>query len=183
MSSFKVHSIESAPEASKASLQQSQEAFGMIPNLHAVMAESPAVLEAYKGLHGAFSGNTSLNNDEQTVVWQTINVENECHYCVPAHTAIANMSGVDENITNALRNQERLADEKLQVLRETTQAIVKNRGHLSQAERNAFEAAGYSNKQLLEVVLGYSQKIMSNYINHLAETPVDEPFQKFAWKK
>jgi hypothetical protein len=35
---------------------------------------------------------------------------------------------------------------------------------------------------VLEVVLGYSQKIMSNYTNHLAQTPVDQVFEKFAWK-
>lgn len=183
MNPFKVHSIESAPEAAKESLKQSQEAFGMLPNLHAVMAESPAVLEAYKTLHGLFSTQTSFNTEEQTVIWQTINVSNECHYCIPAHTAIAHMSGVDAGITEALRNETPLADAKLQALRDTTLAIINNRGNLSAAELENFTSAGYSNKHLLEIVLGYSQKIMSNYTNHFAKTPVDEPFQKFAWSR
>ena len=91
MNSLKIHSIESAPQESKTSLEQSVKAFGMLPNLHGVLAESPATLEAYKTLHGLFSTKTSFNKEELTVVWQTINVEHECHYCVPAHTGIAHI--------------------------------------------------------------------------------------------
>ena len=181
MSQLKIHTIESAPEASKPMLEASVKGFGMLPNLHGVMAESPAVLKAYKTLHQIFSQETAFNTDELTVVWQTINVENECHYCVPAHTGIANMMKVDTAITEALRNKTTLPNEKLQALHETTLNIVRNRGNLSQAEKNAFFEAGYENRHLLEILLGYSQKIMSNYTNHLAQTPVDAPFQKFAW--
>lgn len=183
MSNFKIHSKESAPSESKPLLENSIKSFGMIPNLHAVMAESPAVLEAYQKLHYLFSEKTIFNADELTVVWQTINVENNCHYCVPAHTAIAHMMKVDATIIDALRNQTSLPNEKLQVLHETTLKIVNNRGVLSNEEVNAFKNAGYTNQHLLEILLGYSQKILSNYTNHLAETPVDEPFQKFAWSK
>ena len=101
MSKLTVHTIESAPEGSKESLQGSVKSFGMLPNLHGVLAESPKLLEAYKTLHGFFA-NSSFNNDEQTVIWQTINVYNKCHYCVPAHTAIAHMTKVDANITLSL---------------------------------------------------------------------------------
>ena len=44
-----------------------------------------------------------------------------------------------------------------------------------------FLDAGFTKRNILEVILGYSQKIMSNYTNHIADTPVDKPFQKFAW--
>ena len=30
--------------------------------------------------------------------------------------------------------------------------------------------------------MGVSQKVMSNYVNQLADTPVDAPFQKFLWE-
>lgn len=182
MSTFKIHSVETAPEGSKASLEQSKKSFGSIPNLHAVLAESPGLLEAYKNLHSLFS-NSSFDKDELTVVWQTINVEHECHYCVPAHTAIANMMKVDAAITEALRNGAALPSAKLQVLHETTLSIVRNRGYISEAELEAFYAAGYEQRQLLDIILGLSQKVISNYVNHIAATPVDKGFQKFAWKK
>ena len=154
--------------------------FGMIPNLHAVMAESPAVLDAYKELHAAFQ-NTSFDKDELTVVWQTINIEHECHYCVPAHTMIANMMSVDPAITEALRNRTAMPSEKLQALHNMTLSMTRNRGHIEESEMEAFFAAGYTQRHVLEITLGLSQKVMSNYVNHFSQTPVDEPFAEFAW--
>ncbi len=179
---FKLHTQETAPADSQPLLNNSLKAFGMIPNLHAVMAEAPKVLEAYQLLHGLFQ-DTSFDNDELTVIWQTINVEHECHYCVPAHTGVAHMMNVDEAITEALINSTELPTRKLQVLHETTLALIQERGQPSEATLSAFYEVGYENRQLLEVVLGISQKVMSNYINHLSETPVDKAFEAFAWSK
>lgn len=182
MTTLKVHSIETAPEASKPLLQNSQKAFGMIPGLHGVLAGAPKALEAYQKLHELFE-NSSFNADELTVVWQTINVEHACHYCVPAHTGIANMMKVDITITDALRNETPLKDSKLEALRTLTLSIVRNRGHVSKEELETFYGAGYGEQHVLEIILGVSQKVISNYTNHIANTPVDAAFQKFAWSK
>ncbi|RCU50471.1 carboxymuconolactone decarboxylase family protein [Corallincola luteus] len=180
MSHFKIHDIESAPEASKPLLDKSLKAFGMVPNLHGVLAEAPGLLQAYQQLHELFA-NSSFDAEELTVVWQTINVEHGCTYCVPAHTGIAHGMKVDPALTEALRNRDAMPTAKLQVLHDTTLSVVRNRGHLSEEEMTAFFAAGYGQRQLLEIVLGLSQKVISNYTNHLAKTPVDKVFEKFAW--
>ena len=182
MTTLKIHDIKTAPEGSKALLENSQKAYGMIPGLHGVLAASPELLKAYQELHQLFT-ETSFNNDELTVVWQTINVEHGCHYCVPAHTGIAKMMKVDDAIIETLRNQTPLADAKLEALRTLTLSITRNRGNVSQADLEAFYTAGYGEQQVLEIILGLSQKVISNYTNHIANTPVDEAFQKFAWKK
>jgi len=182
MTTLKIHNLESAPEKSKTLLEKSQKAYGMIPGLHGVLAESPELFEAYQTLHELFS-NSSFNNEELTVVWQTINVEHACHYCVPAHTGIAKMMKVDDAITEALRNVTPLENAKLEALRTMTLSIVRNRGNVTQEELAAFYAAGYGEKQVLEIILGLSQKVISNYTNHIANTPVDEGFKKFAWSK
>ena len=52
---------------------------------------------------------------------------------------------------------------------------------LDNSQRDAFYSAGYKHQQLLEIILILAQKVMSNYTNHLADTPVDEPFKKFDW--
>ncbi|QIE58491.1 carboxymuconolactone decarboxylase family protein [Rasiella rasia] len=180
MTTLQVHNLETAPEGSKALLEQSLKTNGMIPGLHGVLAGAPATLEAYQTLHKLFT-QTSFNKEELTVVWQTINVAHECHYCVPAHTAIANMMKVDTAISEALRNNTTLPTEKLQVLHEFTLKIVHNRGHVTEADLATFYAAGYQEQQVLEIILGLSQKVISNYTNHIANTAVDAPFQKFAW--
>lgn len=182
MTTLKVHNIESAPQESKALLENSQKAYGMIPGLHGVLAGAPGILKAYQTLHELFV-DSSFNEEELTVVWQTINVEHECHYCVPAHTGIAEMMKVDDTITQALRDRTPLANSKLEALRDMTLVIVRNRGQVSSAELQTFYEAGYGERQVLEIILGLSQKVISNYSNHIANTPVDAAFQKFTWKK
>lgn len=182
MTTLKIHNIETAPEGSKSLLENSQKSFGMIPGLHGVLSASPKLLEAYQMLHKLFT-ETSFNEDELTVVWQSINVEHGCHYCVPAHTGIAKMMKVDDAITEALRNETPLENPKLEALRTMTLTIVKNRGNVTQDDLDAFYKAGYGEEQVLEIILGLSQKTISNYTNHIANTPIDEPFKKFEWTK
>jgi alkylhydroperoxidase family enzyme len=182
MTDFPIHDVESAPEKSKPLLEKSLKGFGMIPGLHGIMAEAPGTLEAYQTLHQLVL-DSSFDNEETTVVWQTINVENACHYCVPAHTGIAKMMEVSDDITNALRDETPLPSDRLEALRTFTLAVMHKKGNVGKEDLDAFYGAGYKHRQVLEVILVLSQKVMSNYINHIAETPVDEPFQKFAWEK
>ena len=182
MAEFTIHTQDTAPNDSKALLAESQKAFGMIPGLHAVMAEAPGLLEAYKTLHDLFA-NSSFDKDELTVVWQSINVEHACHYCVPAHTGIAKSMSVSDDVSDALRNETPLPNDRLEALRTFTLQVVRERGNVDDSSVQAFLDAGYTQRQILEVILGVSQKIMSNYTNHLARTPVDAPFRKFDWQK
>lgn len=179
---FKIHDVDSAPAGSNALLANYKKQNGMVPNLFGVMAEAPGLLEGYVSLHKLFV-DSSFNAEELTVVWQSINVEHNCTYCVPAHTAIAHMMKVDSALIEALRDQKPLPTDKLQVLQDTTLAMTRKRGELSEDEINRFYAAGYGQRQLLEIVLGLSQKVMSNYVNRLAGTPTDDVFKKFAWQK
>ncbi|MFT6772787.1 MAG: alkylhydroperoxidase family enzyme [Paracoccaceae bacterium] len=182
MADFTIHTLDTAPEASVPLLAKSKAAVGRVPGLHAVMAESPEMLEGYQDLHRLFLA-TSFTAEEKTVVWQAINVEHSCHYCVPAHTGIAKMMGVDDAITAALRDETPLPTAKLTALRDFTLRMVRERGAVDDAGVQAFLDAGFDRRQVLEVVLGVSQKVMSNYVNHLAQTPVDAAMQKFAWTK
>ncbi len=182
MTEFTLHTEDTAPEGSKPLLAKSRKTYGMIPGLHAVMAEAPGLLEAYQRVHELFAY-SSFDNDELTVVWQTVNVEHACHYCVPAHTGIALGMGVSEEISNALRDETALPNARLEALRTFTLNVVRNRGNVDTAAVQAFLDAGFTKRQILEVILGVSQKVMSNYTNHLANTPVDAAFKKLEWQK
>ncbi len=182
MTEFTLHTPETAPDAAQPLLQKSQQAFGMIPGLHAVMAEAPTLLDGYQVLHELFL-NSSFNNDEKTVVWQAINVEHNCHYCVPAHTGIAKSMNISDTIINALRDETSLPTEKLDTLRNFTLQMVRQRGDVNQDQLELFYQAGYTQQNVLEIVLALSQKVMSNYTNHIAKTPIDDAFKDFEWTK
>ncbi len=175
---FTVHSVGTAPDKSKPLLEKSLADFGMVPNLHGVLAEAPEVLLAYQQLHQLFMS-TSLTPTEQHIVWLTINVENECHYCIPAHTMMAKMGKVSEDTISAIRNRSPIEDKKLEALRTFTLTVVQKKGFVDDNDLQNFLASGYTKQNILEVLLGVSQKVLSNYSNHITHVPVDEPFEPF----
>ncbi|EAZ92871.1 hypothetical protein CY0110_22282 [Crocosphaera chwakensis CCY0110] len=98
-----------------------------------------------------------------------------------AHSGLAKAIGMSPENIKALRNGTPIADAKLQALRHFTQQMVKARGWVEDSEIEAFLTAGYSKQQVLEVILGIAIKVMHNYTNHIAKTPLDEQFQPNIW--
>lgn len=180
--SYTVHTPETAPEAAKEILNGAKKAFGFVPNLLAVMAGAPALLKAYRTLGGLFD-ETSFTPTERQTVLLTVSYENGCEYCVAAHSVIAGMQKVPADVIEAIRKGTAIADRKLEALRRFTAALVKTRGWPTQQDVEAFLAAGYGQQQVLEVVLGVGFKTLSNYANHIAETPLDAAFTPAAWSK
>jgi AhpD family alkylhydroperoxidase len=179
---FTIHTIESAPADSKAALVHAKETFGFIPNLEGIFAEAPALLKGSMALWDLFT-TTSFSPIEQQVIYLTANYENTCHYCMAAHSSLAKIIGIAAADIEALRTGAPLADSKLQALRHFTQRMVQVRGWVEDSEIEAFLAAGYTKQHILEVILGIAIKVMHNYTNHIAKTPLDRPFQSYAWSK
>ncbi len=183
MAPFPIHDLDTAPQASRDSLQAAKQAFGGIPNLIGVLGASPAAAKAYLELGRTFDELTAFDAAERQVVLISTSFENECTYCVAAHTAISGMQKVPEDVVTALRNGTPLPNEKLEALRSFTLQVVRRRGNVSGEDVSAFLAAGYEQRHVLEVVLGVAFKTLSNYANHLARTPLDKNFQPFAWTR
>lgn len=179
---YTVHTQDTAPEAARETLARAKKAFGFVPNLLGVMAEAPALLNAYTTLSRIFD-ETSFSPAERQVVLLTVSYENGCDYCVAAHSVIAGMQKVPGDVVGAIRDGKPIADAKLEALRRFTAAVTKTRGRPSEDDTTTFLAAGYSQAQVLEVVLGVGMKTLSNYTNHIAKTPLDQAFAKAAWSK
>lgn len=180
--SYPVLTLETAPKGAKDALKSAQDKFGFVPNLIGVLANAPVLPKAYLTLAGIFD-ETSFSPAERQVVLLAASYENDCEYCVAAHTAIAGLSKVPSPVIEAVRQGQRVPDAKLEALRRFTLALVATRGRPSQPDLDAFFRAGYGEAQVLEVILGVAVKTLANYANHLAETPLDEAFQKLAWTK
>lgn len=182
MNEFPLHTLDSAPVASLPTLDAVRKKIGFVPNLYAHMASSPAALLAYKQL-GAMLEQSALTPAEQQVVLLTASIENRCEYCVAAHSHIArNKIKVDDDILNALRYCNVLPDNKLNALSAFTRAVVRERGWVvGGQELNDFFAAGYTGQHALDVILGVTMKTLSNYTNHLTDTPLDNAFADEAW--
>ena len=179
---FQRYTADTAPDASKPLLAGVKGQFGFVPNLQSIMAESPEFLAAHGALWAEFS-KTTLTQHEQQVVFMTAIYENDCHYCMAGHTTMAKMQKLGEDVIAALRNGGTIADPKLEALHRFTTLVVRDRGFVSDAEVQAFLDAGFTRRNVLEVVLGVSIKVQSNYTNHLVGTPLDPFMAGNEWTK
>ena len=175
MTTFPLHSTETAPEASKELLNGAQKSIGFVPNLMRVMAESPVTLEAYQTLMGLFE-KTSFSATEKEVITLSISNVNGCHYCLAAHSTIAAMKKVSAELIDLARNGGDFPDAKLDALAKLTRSIVETRGWPEEHLLEAFYAKGYTTANYLELLVGVTMKTLSNYVNHQANTPIDEAF-------
>ena len=182
MTTFTIHTPESAPAESKQQLESTQQRKGLIPNLYGVLAEAPIALEAYETL-GSLLMRSSFTPTERHVVWFTINAYHDCHYCMAAHTLLAKGEKVSEDVIETARAVRSYEDPKLEALRVFTLNLVENRGWASPEDLEAFLAAGFTKQNVLEIVVVIAHKVLSNYTNHIVDTPVDDAFKRFTWTK
>ena len=182
MTTFTIHTADSAPAESKEQLETTQQRKGLIPNLYGVLAEAPIALEAYDTLANLLM-RSSFTPTERHVVWFTINAYHDCHYCMAAHTLLAKGEKVPEDVIETARAVGSYEDPKLEALRVFTLNLVENRGWTSPEGLEAFLAAGFTKQNVLESLVVIAHKVLSNYTNHIVNTPVDDVFKQFTWTK
>ena len=113
----------------------------------------------------------------------TASFENDCRFCMAAHSWVANRQGVAAPVIDALRAGTTIADDRLEALHRFTRAVVLGRGKVSEHETAAVLAAGYTRQQALEVVLGIALKVLTNYTNSIAGVTPTEAFRDTVWTK
>ena len=169
--------VDTAPEKSRPLLEKIQKSFKFIPNLFGVFANSPVLLEGYHGLEGVFEKG-SLSAVERQLVLLSASVENSCRYCTAAHsTLLKAFLHVPADVVSAVRSNQPVSDPKLNALVALTKEIVSKRGHVRTEVMENFLAAGYRKDQVLEVLVGVALKTMSNYLDHISPTELDQAFQ------
>lgn len=182
MAEFDLHTTDTAPADSVPLMEQYTEKLGFLPNVLGVLAESPVTLKAYVQLTGIL-GESSFSPAEQQILLLTTSRENECHYCVAAHTGGAKRAKAPQEVIDAIRDGTPIADARFAALHKFCSLMVSNRGWVAEADVDAFLEAGFTKAQMFEVLIAVAIKTISNYSNHIVETPLDEPFKPLAWKK
>ncbi|MFT5774955.1 carboxymuconolactone decarboxylase family protein [Hyphomonas sp.] len=180
MSDLKIHDETTAPPAARPLLEHVKRANGIMPNMLGVLAENPAALEGYLSLSRIFD-DAGFSPLERQVVQTTVSVENACHFCVAAHSASAAAEGLDASVIEAIRTNQRIADTRLEALRVFTRRMAQQRGFVSDTDVSVFLNAGWEKAAILGVILGVALKTMSNYANHVAETPLNKDYKPYAW--
>ena len=156
---------------------------GFIPNMYSAMANSSILFDTYIHGYKLFRDESSFNAVEQEVIFLAISRENGCSYCMAAHSFVAdNISKVPVEVTDAIRNDKVIADAKLAALVLFSRTMVNKRGLPTKDDVSQFLAAGYTEHQILEIILAISTKTISNYANHLFHTELDDVFKVRKWE-
>jgi len=181
MPNYPIQTIASAPEKSKPALEQLQKAFGVLPNLPAVIANSPKLVNSLVGLFAQVHS-PGLSEAENQIVLLTDAVTNSSAYAVAFHTTLALQQGIGSDETSAIREGLLPKDKRFAALSNLAKTLIEKRGHLSEQELDSFIAAGFTKEQILEVIAIVAASTITNYTGTIANPPLEDVFQQHAWR-
>jgi AhpD family alkylhydroperoxidase len=163
-------------------LETALKANGYLPNLLGVLANAPAALETYLTV-SAINGKAELSLPEREVVQLIAATNHGCGFCVAGHTAVGlNKAKLTPEVVEALRTGTVLPDAKLEAVAAFAREVIATRGNVSDATYQAFQAAGYSEGNALEVILGVSLATLCNFANVFAQTTLNPELAKYQWQ-
>ena len=180
MKHYKSYTPQTAPDGTSGTLAAINDKIGFLPNVFSVMGNTPPALNAFVALNQNF-GETSLSVTEREIIQIAVSVENIGKYCVAGHTSFAKKQNVDDQIINDARTRGNLSQPKLAALHKFARLVVIKKGHLSEEEVAQFLNAGYSQEQILEVILGVCVKMFSNLTDNVLGFPLDDAFIPYTW--
>ena len=172
MEPFSIHTVSSAPPASRASLEGLQKIFGFVPDVAGVLAASPTLLGIFAGVFAAFHAGTFTEAQIQTLLL-TNAVTNDAPWAIALHTTLARKQGLDPVDIEAIRAGRTPRDPQTAALFTFSRALIDKRGHLEDSDVSAFRAAGFRQDQALEVIAGIAASALTNYVSSVARLPGD----------
>ncbi|MER7756293.1 carboxymuconolactone decarboxylase family protein [Kitasatospora sp. NPDC097643] len=154
-------------------LDRVQKQLGRVPNLYASMAEAPAALEGYLAFRDQLAhGVLRARIREQLAL--LVAQENDCTYCVSAHSFRGGKIGLSDEELLATRDASD-ADPHTQALLTLARELIRTRGRIGDETRELLAAAGVTDAEAGEVVAHVALNTLSNYYNHLARPELDFP--------
>jgi uncharacterized peroxidase-related enzyme len=182
MHSFRIHTPESAPTASRSSLAALEQGLTFVPNLAAVMAESPPLINGFVELRGLLARG-ELSAAERELIAIAVSVENDCTYCVAAHSTFALMAGADAAAVAATRQGGEPEAERAAALVAFARQMVAERGHVPPEDMEALLRRGLSHSAVLEAIAQIGHTTIANFAHNLTAAPLDTAFAAQAWER
>ncbi len=150
MTRIKAIELDNATGKAKELLAAVHSKMGMTPNMTRVMANAPAVLDAYLGFSGALSkGALPAKLREQIAL--TVSERNSCNYCLSAHSTIGKMVGLSqEQILDSRRGT--AIDSKTDAALHFAHQLVDNQGRASDEDVASLRSAGFDDAAIAELL-------------------------------
>jgi len=174
MNRISIPAADQTPAASRPLLDAVNKQLGVVPNLMKVLGNSPAALGGYLSLNGAI-GKGALGAKTGERIALAIAEINGCGYCLAAHTYLGkNVAKLDDAEIAANRNGTS-TDAKADAAVRFAAQVARARGHASDADVQAVKDAGFSDAEVMEIVVHVALNTLTNYVNEVAQTEIDFP--------
>ena len=174
MTRIPIHSVDSAPDASRDALKALEARFGKVLNIHGAMAHSPAVLATYAAIQGALQDTGTFDPRTREAIALAVANVDDCAYCQAAHTAGGEAAGLSSDEMIAIRRGE-VADAKLGALVTLVREQTADVGSVQDGTWQAALDAGWTDAELTETSAHVALNLFTNYFNHLVQTDLDLP--------
>lgn len=172
MKIFKVPTRDEVSEDNKLVFDKLQKSLGFVPNLYAYYAKNETALQDYLALQNRKS---TLKAKEREIVNLVTSEFNGCRYCQSAHTVIGKMNGFSEEEILEIRTGSASFDSKLNALAQFTLSSLENSGRASQQALENLLASGYTEANIIDIIIVIGDKTISNYIHNLTNFEIDFP--------
>ncbi len=170
MSDFTIPTREEVSENNQAIFDKLKGMIDFVPNLYAYYAHSETALADYLALQNRKS---SLRAKEREIVNLVVSEVNGCEYCQAAHTAFGKMQGFSAEEIMEIRRAEISFDPKFDALARFVKETAVDRGKPSKETVEKLFAAGYTEANLVDIVMVIGDKIISNYLHGITRIAID----------
>lgn len=173
MSRLAIPTRETAPEATRATLDAVEKQLGTVPKLFRLLATSPAALSAYTGFTQALGRSLDVKTRERIAL--ALAEINGCDYCLSAHAYLGHKITRLDAEEVALNRRGRVADRTADAVVRFAATVARERGHVTDADIAAVREAGFSDAQIVETVALVAANSFTNFLNEAARTEIDFP--------
>jgi uncharacterized peroxidase-related enzyme len=161
------------PEASKPILDAAHKQLGVVPNMFRLIALSPAALQGFTANNGALAKTLDVKTRERIAL--AVAQANGCDYCLSAHSYLGlNLAKLTPEEV-ALNRRGESGDAKADAAVRFAAKVVRERGHITDADIKAVRDVGFSDGQIVEIIAVTAENIFTNLLNVVAETDIDFP--------
>jgi uncharacterized peroxidase-related enzyme len=166
--------IDAAPAASRSLLEGVNKQLGVVPNMFRLISNSPAALESYLSLSTSLNKGVLPAATRERIALAVAEI-NGCNYCLSAHTYLGKRLAKLDDAEIAANRRGASNDAKADVAVGFAVKVVRAHGHVGADDIRAVKEAGYSDAEVIEIVLHVALNTWTNYINEVAETDIDFP--------
>jgi len=173
MARLPIQQVETATGSNKDIFAAFQKALGFVPNMTNVMANSPAVLQAYVGFSSAL-GHAKLSPQVREQVALLTAESNACTYYLSTHSVLGKLVELNQSQIDSARRSES-ADPKTGAALTFAQSVLDRRGGVSESDVKKVRDAGFSDGEIAEIVAAVAINVFTNFFNRTADVDVDSP--------